>query len=183
VDSAQVVATSGGVSVDSYDLFVATLALFALLGAFVLVLPPVRRRLAEAGFSEVAPWLALLVALVATLGSLTYSEVVGFEPCRFCWYQRIAMYPLVPVIAVGAITRDPNLRRYVLPLSLIGAVISAYHYLIEWFPQLEGNACSATVPCSVRVVEVFGFVSIPFMALCGFLAISALVGLYPRRTS
>jgi disulfide bond formation protein DsbB len=168
-------------TVSSYNVFVATLALMALAGALVLALPPVRRRLLESGFAEIAPWLALLVAVVATAGSLTYSEVVGFEPCRLCWYQRIAMYPLVPVLAVGAITKDPNLRRYALPLSLAGALISAYHYLVEWFPQIEGTACSATVPCSVRLVEVFGFVSIPFMALCGFLAISVLTGLYRRR--
>jgi disulfide bond formation protein DsbB len=169
------------VSVSSYNLFVASLALIALLGSFVLVLPPVRHRLMDAGFGEVAPWVALLIAVVATAGSLAYSEVVGFEPCRLCWYQRIAMYPLVPVLAVGAFAKDPNLRRYVLPLSLGGALISAYHYLIEWFPQIEGTSCSVNVPCSVRLVEVFGFVSIPFMALCGFLAISVLTGLYPRR--
>ena len=34
-----------------------------------------------------------IVSLVATLGSLYFSEIRGFEPCTLCWYQRILMYP------------------------------------------------------------------------------------------
>ena len=48
-----------------------------------------------------ALWLAFLVALTATVGSLYFSEVARFTPCVLCWYQRIAMYPLVFVDADG----------------------------------------------------------------------------------
>ncbi len=162
-------------SVFVYNRFVALLALFALAAGVVVVVPPVRRRLAAAGFGDLAPWLALIVAATATAGSLTYSEVYGFEPCRLCWYQRIAMYPLVFVLAVGAARRDPALRSYVLPLSITGGAISVYHYLIQTFPSADTGACTAGVPCTAKYVNEFGFVSIPFMAFAGFLFISAVL--------
>ena len=36
---------------------------------------------------------AFVVVATATLGSLFYSEIAGFEPCKLCWFQRIFMYP------------------------------------------------------------------------------------------
>lgn len=162
-------------SVLSYNRFVAVLALVTLASAIVLLLPPVRSSLRRAGFGEMSIWMAMLVALTATAGSLVYSEVYGFEPCRYCWYQRIAMYPLVPVLLVGALRRDPAVRYYGLPLSLVGAAIAVWHYLIQSFPSLDPGACTTGVPCSAKYVDVFGFVSIPFMALSGFVLISVLL--------
>lgn len=162
-------------SVLSYNRFVAVLALVTLASAIVLLLPPVRSSLRRAGFGEMSIWMAMLVALTATAGSLVYSEVYGFEPCRYCWYQRIAMYPLVPVLLVGALRRDPAVRYYGLPLSFVGAAIAVWHYLIQSFPSLDPGACTTGVPCSAKYVDVFGFVSIPFMALSGFVLISVLL--------
>lgn len=162
-------------SVLVYNRFVALLALFALASVVVILLPGVRRRLAAAGFGELAPWLAWAVATVATAGSLAYSEVFGFEPCRLCWFQRIAMYPLVVVLAVGVFRRDRALRWYALPLSLVGGSISVYHYLVQTVPGLDSGACSVGVPCSAKYVNEFGFVSIPFMAFAGFLLISVML--------
>lgn len=163
------------VSVFVFNRFVATLALLSLAAAAVLAVPPVRRSLRRSGFGEMSTWLATLVALVATVGSLTYSEWFGFEPCLLCWYQRIAMYPLVPVLAVGALRRDPAVRLYGLPLSLIGTAIASWHYLLQTFPALDTGACSLGVPCTAKYVNEFGFVSIPFMALSGFVLITVLL--------
>ena len=120
-------------------------------------------------------WLATLVALASTAGSLWYSEVLHFEPCRLCWYQRIAMYPLVPILGIAAFRRDPKVRPYALTLAGVGLVISIYHNLLERFPQLETGVCSASVPCTARYVWKYGFVGIPYMAMSGFLLIIALV--------
>jgi hypothetical protein len=163
------------VSVFVYNRFVASLALMSMAAAVVLLLPPVRRSLRRTGFGDLATWLAVLVALAATAGSLIYSEWFGFEPCRLCWYQRIAMYPLVPVLAVGAIRRDPAIRFYGLPLSLVGAGIAIWHYLLQTFPELDTGACSVGVPCTAKYVNEFGFVSIPLMALSAFALISVLL--------
>ncbi|MDH3732945.1 MAG: disulfide oxidoreductase [Gemmatimonadota bacterium] len=118
---------------------------------------------------------AWLASLIAMGGSLYFSDIVGFAPCLLCWYQRIAMYPLVAVLGVALLRSDPAVWRFALPLSLIGLVISAYHVLIQFRPALEVTSCGAGAPCSGRYVAVFGFVSIPWMAGGAFLFISTLL--------
>ena len=121
--------------------------------------------------------LALLVATVATGGSLFFSEALGWIPCVLCWYQRILMYPLVVLIAVGILRRDRRLQLYVLPLSLAGIGVSLYHYLLiktDWLPP---PACAVGVPCTVDYLNLFGFINIPFMALTAFVLISGLMWL------
>lgn len=125
---------------------------------------------------DAALWLAFLIAAVATAGSLYYSEVADFIPCRLCWFQRIAMYPLAVILLVAAIRRDWEVWRYAVPIAAIGASVSIYHYLIEWQPDLEvGDACSATgVSCSTIWYRELGFVTLAFSALCGFVAVTVL---------
>lgn len=122
-----------------------------------------------------ALWLAFLVALTAALGSLYLSEVAHFVPCELCWYQRIAMYPLAPILLVAAYRRDPFVWRYVVPVAAIGAAISIYHYQLERFPEQASASCSADAPCTVVWIWRFHFISIPFMALSAFALIVALV--------
>jgi disulfide bond formation protein DsbB len=161
----------------------AALAGIAAVVLFVLHLPPLgsgREAVAAAlDGQEVA--LAFIVALVATLGSLYLSEVAHFVPCRLCWYQRIAMYPLPVILGIAWWKRDDAVRRYVIPVAAIGGCISIYHILVEHFPSLESNSvCEVDNPCTIRWVERFGFVTIPVMALCGFALIIALLT-YARR--
>ncbi len=124
--------------------------------------------------------LAWLVALASTLGSLYYSEVVGLVPCVLCWYQRIAMYPLVVVLGIAALRGDPGVRRYALPLAVIGAATALGHYALEWAPVQQSALCAAEAPCGVPSFRELGFVSIPFMALSGFALVSTLL-LTPSR--
>ena len=126
--------------------------------------------------SDAALWIAFLVAGIAMAGSLYFSEVADFVPCRLCWFQRIAMYPLAVILLVAAIRRDRSVQWYAVPIAATGACVSIYHYLIEWQPDLEvGNACSATgVSCSAIWFREFGFVTLAFMALCGFVAVIVL---------
>ena len=120
-------------------------------------------------------WLAFVVATTATLGSLYLSEIVHLIPCTFCWYQRIAMYPLVVLLGLAAWRTDHGIRIYAATLASIGAVIAAYHRLIQVFPNLSGSSCSTGVPCTAAYFTEFGFVAIPYMALSGFLLILALL--------
>jgi len=119
--------------------------------------------------------LAWLVAVTATLGSLYFSEVANFTPCTLCWYQRIAMYPLAVVLGVAALRHDASVRVYVWPLTAIGAFVAVYHYLLEWFPDLESGVCSASVPCDVVWFREFGFATLSYTALSGFLLIAVLL--------
>lgn len=122
-----------------------------------------------------ALWLAFLVALTATLGSLYLSEAAHFVPCELCWYQRIAMYPLAPILLVAAYRHDAGVWRYVVPVAAIGAAISIYHYQLERFPEQGSASCSPEAPCTVVWIWKFHFISIPFMALSAFALIVALV--------
>jgi disulfide bond formation protein DsbB len=122
-----------------------------------------------------ALWLAFLVALLATLGSLYFSEVAGYEPCLLCWYQRIAMYPLVVILGLAAWRRDGGAWIYAAALAGIGAVIATYHILLEWFPDLSSGACDPDNPCTLVWFRVFGVFSLPTLALTAFLLILTLV--------
>src|SRR3954465_8462725 len=82
--------------------------------------------------------LAWLQAVIASAGSLYFSEAMHFTPCVLCWYQRIAMYPLVVILTVGILLRESRLRLYVLPLSLIGLGIAIYHNLFYYGVIPEG---------------------------------------------
>ncbi len=119
--------------------------------------------------------LAFLVALTATLGSLYFSEIRHFIPCTLCWYQRILMYPLVIITLVGIIERDDFLPTYVLPFSLVGLCLSAYHYAIQWGVLGSTTACTIGIPCNVRYVNYLGFITIPFMALTAFSLITIIM--------
>lgn len=118
------------------------------------------------------------------MGSLYYSEVVGFVPCELCWWQRIAMYPLVLVLGVAAVRGDRRVAWYGLPLSVVGLAIALYHILIQFQPTLDVGMCDGGVPCTARYLSVFGFVSIPVMASGGFLLVTGLLAaaLLDRRS-
>jgi disulfide bond formation protein DsbB len=173
-------------TVGSVSLFYALLALVAnafVLGVVGLAISG-RLHIARDAVAPIALPAAFVVAVLATAGSLYFSEVAGFEPCRLCWYQRIAMYPLVVVLAVAGWRRDPGVRRYVIPVAAIGACISAYHYTLEWLPWLDSGACSADVPCTLVWFRQLGFISLPYLALSAFVLLIALVwlGSAPSRT-
>ena len=171
-------------SLNQVSLFFALLALGAnifalgvasvLLGARVSArLEPLDLRIRDSLDPNPLP-LAFLVAAVATLGSLYLSEIAHLVPCRLCWYQRIAMYPLAVLFGVAWWRRAKDVWWYGLPIATVGALISTYHYVVQWQPSLESGSCSATVPCSAVYLRKLGFMSIPYMALSGFLAIIAL---------
>jgi disulfide bond formation protein DsbB len=125
--------------------------------------------------------LAWLVATIAMVGSLYMSEVRHFQPCVLCWYQRIAMYPLVIVLGVAAIRRDYAVRWYALPLALTGLAVGIYHYQLERFPEQEAIACSSSVPCTTIWFEQLGYITIPMMAMSAFALIAVIVTLGGRH--
>lgn len=120
-------------------------------------------------------WLAWFVAAIAMAGSLYFSLVEDFTPCQLCWYQRIAMYPLAIILLVGALLRDRRVALYAAVFPLVGALISIYHIYIEVNPEKESASCKAGIPCSTRWIDEFGYVTIPVMALSGFVLIGLLL--------
>ena len=121
-------------------------------------------------------YLAWLVALTATLGSLYFSEIRGFVPCELCWIQRIFMYPLSIILGIAVFTDDRTVKKYVLPLTIIGGFISLYHYLVQKVPGFADiKPCVQGVPCSAQYINWLGFVTIPFLALTAFTLITVLL--------
>ena len=160
----------------------ATLAQLVVVAAVVLWLgskaSPAVDRAKRSVLAVVGPQalaMAAVVALVCTLGSLYLSEVAHFPPCELCWYQRIAMYPLVVVLGVAALRRALGARITGSILAGIGACISIWHLLVERYPDLGSGSCDPTNPCSIKWVEEFGYLTIPGMALSGFALILVLL--------
>lgn len=122
---------------------------------------------------------ALAVAVVATFGSLYFSNIAGFPPCVLCWYQRIAMYPIVAVLTVGLIIRDARAYLYALPLALAGLGIAVYHNLLYYKLLPESiEPCMMGVSCTTKYIEWLGFITIPLLALIAFVLITAALVAY-----
>ncbi len=125
--------------------------------------------------------IAWFQALVAMLGSLYFSEVMHLMPCLLCWYQRILMYPLVLILAIAIWKRDKLVHLYALPLSIIGICIATFHYLVQKHIIPESLApCVGNVSCTTKYIEYFGFITIPFLSLCGFVLITACIIAYKK---
>jgi len=124
-------------------------------------------------------WAAFLVAAIATGGSLFFSEIAHFVPCELCWYQRICMYPLSIVTLLAALAGDDRVARYLLPLPLAGAGVSVYHLLIENGVVGQSAACFVSAPggCATKWINEFGYITIPTLALTGFVLLIGFLAL------
>lgn len=117
---------------------------------------------------------AFIVSVLATLGSLIYSDVIGYAPCKLCWFQRIFMYPQVILFAVALWKKDSFTKLQGIVFSSIGALIALYHYVgqLGWNPfGLECLALGYSASCSKNFVLEFGYMTIPMMAFAAFILI------------
>lgn len=129
-------------------------------------------------------FLCWLVAGVSAMGSLFFSYVMGFAPCVLCWYQRIFLFPLVIILAVGLFPFDKNVVKYALPLAIAGWLTALYHNLLYAGIIPESiQPCSQGVSCTEEYIELFGFLSIPMLSLLSFSTITALLIILNRRIS
>jgi disulfide bond formation protein DsbB len=170
---------------EAVSLFLALLAVvaqIATLAAIVLAVggrfSPALQALGRAAVEAVGPsalTFACLVAAVCTGGSLYFSEVAHYPPCHLCWLQRYCMYPLVPILGLAAWRRPPFVRPIAAALAAVGGSISTYHILVERGVVSESTSCDPTNPCSLIWVERLGYLTIPTMALSGFLLILTLL--------
>ncbi|MDP2430522.1 MAG: disulfide bond formation protein B [Pseudomonadota bacterium] len=121
-------------------------------------------------------FLAWLLATISTLGALFLGEVMGYTPCLLCWYQRIFMFPLVFVLAVGLFPFDPKVVRYALPLAIAGWLLAVFHLaLVSGLVPENVRPCRQGVPCSDVQVVWFGFINIPLLSVLAFSFIIAML--------
>lgn len=119
---------------------------------------------------------AWVIAASATLGALFFGEVMQLPPCLLCWYQRIFMFPLALILPLGLAPYDHRIIRYALPLAVIGWGIAIFHQLLVagWVPR-DFEPCARGVPCSKTVIEMFGFLTIPWLSIAAFSTIIVLL--------
>jgi len=121
-------------------------------------------------------FLAWLVAAASTLGALFLGEVMHVPACVLCWYQRIGMFPLAIILGVGLFPLDRRVVRYALPLAAIGWLVAAFHQLLIAGVIPESiRPCTQGVPCTDKVIEWFGFITIPLLSIAAFSTIIVLL--------
>jgi disulfide bond formation protein DsbB len=153
--------------------FAAMTLLFAALGMGLVIWSIVDREAVKRSVGGLLVPVATLVAVGATVGSLIYSEGYGRIPCALCWYQRIFMYSAAVIGVVALLRRDRGVAPYMGVLATVGGAISVYHILDQNTSWFESAVCQVDIPCSAKYVDLFGFVSIPVMALGCFILIAA----------
>ena len=117
-------------------------------------------------------FIAWATSIVATFGSLYFSEIRELIPCTLCWYQRIVMYPFTIILGIAVVKKDFRISLYSTILSGIGILISAYHYSLQKLTFLQDSAPSCgSVPCTGEYINWLGFITIPFLALTAFIII------------
>lgn len=158
-------------------------ATLALLVASALLAFVPNERVVRHTQPDPALTLAAVVAVVATLGSLYFSEVRHYVPCQLCWYQRTMMYPLALLLTMG-VARGDDVRRFTLPLAVIGFCVAVYHVAEEKFGFAPLGTCSVSggVSCTTQWINWLGFITIPVLSLSAFTLILGLLAL-PQRAA
>ena len=129
-------------------------------------------------------FLCWLLTSVSAMGSLFFSYVMEFAPCVLCWYQRIFLFPLVLILAIGLFPFDKKVVKYALPLAIVGWLTAAYHNLLYVGIIPESiQPCSQGVSCTEEYINLLGFLSIPMLSLLSFSTIITLLIILYRRTS
>lgn len=129
-------------------------------------------------------FLCWFIAAASTAGSLFFSEVMEFAPCSLCWYQRICLFPLLFIFLTGLFPFDGNVVKYALPLTSTGWLIALYQNLLYYKIIPESlKPCTQGVSCSEGYIDLFGFLTIPMLALIGFSILTALLLILKRRIS
>lgn len=121
--------------------------------------------------------LGLVLSLIPTLFSLFYSDILNYAACHLCWLQRIFMFPQVFLFGVALWRKDRGVIKYAFPLLLVGILISIYHNFFYYFGETTNLPCDASgVSCYQHLVSEFGgYISIPMLALTGFLGILTVI--------
>jgi len=128
------------------------------------------------------PYFAFSVSLVATAGSLFFSEVMKLPPCVLCWYQRIFMFPLALLLPIAILSHETRMRRYFLPLATLGFGVATFHVLLYYGVIPESiKPCTAGVSCTSRQIEWLGFITIPLLSWVAFLLVGVSLMLHGQK--
>jgi disulfide bond formation protein DsbB len=170
-------------------LFTKALATFTLGGNILFMLLLIAHVVVKPFFRKVMEWigehtllLGLFLSASATIGSLMYSQVVGYPACILCWVQRIFMYPLMFLFGLAWWRKDRSIIPYALLLTLLGGMVALYQWAKDMLalygdPSLSlGCPVVAGLPSCDRIyVLEFGYITIPMIALNAFILIAVVL--------
>lgn len=162
-----------------------TLSLLVVFGQILILALALRFAIFKKG-NAITNWIgrngmlfAFIVTAIAVLGSLSYSDILGFEPCKLCWFQRILMYPQLIILGIGMRIKDRSAALYCLVLSMIGMAVAWYHYLMQLgFVPATCSTVGYSVSCAKVFTMHFGYITIPMMALTAFILNIAFLLMY-----
>lgn len=127
---------------------------------------------------------AWIIATSGTLTSLFFSEVMQVPICVLCWYQRIALYPLVVMLPLALFPYDTKIIRYISPLVILGWFTALFHVLVvAGIVPKSAQPCVQGIPCSETYVDLLGFLNIPIMSLITFTIIGVLLFLSKKYST
>ncbi len=163
----------------NYFLALGTL-LLQVVTVVLLVVFILRKRVPS--FSQVAQnvgdwglWGAFLVTLGSTVFTVYYSDILGFEPCYWCYWQRIFLFPQILLLGMAAWKKDGYMADYSIILSVAGALVALYHHAMQMLPG-SGLPCPATgVSCAQRIFFEFNYITFPLMAFTVFVFLIVLM--------
>jgi disulfide bond formation protein DsbB len=166
----------------SYATLLVNISWITGLALYAVYRSPIQSEKVEKTVSKVSEVLtsfyreiSLIFVAAATSGSLYFSQVLGWEPCLMCWYQRILMYPLVLIFGVAVILEKPDVEDYALPIALMGSGLSFYHYLVQRIEAFQSSGCSVTqISCETQYTYYFDYITVPMMAFTVFLTVAVL---------
>lgn len=132
-------------------------------------------------------YFAWLISCLMLLGSLYYSEVKHMVPCNLCWYQRIALFPLVILLGIALYKEDVESLPYSFAFPCFGFLISGYQVLMQEFPSIGPmHVCSADSlnSCFIKEPISLGFITLPMLScLSSFCIITLLMLAYKNKSS
>mgnify|MGYP001576615703 CR=1 FL=1 len=131
-----------------------------------------------------ATLLSFIVVVGALVGSLIYSEVVGFDPCKLCWWQRVFMYPQFFLLGAGVLWKKRDILPYTAVLSIFGAITAVYHYITQrtgW--EVTNCSLGGGPSCAGYEFMAYGYITIPIMSLTAFLLVLATYLCYKKYAS
>lgn len=119
--------------------------------------------------------MAFLLSLGSIIGSLIYSEVIGFDPCSLCWIQRVFLFSIALFLCIALFKRERVINDYILSLSILGGLIALYHSMTQLGAPSLTKCTEIGGDCSVVYFVNFGYITIPFMAFSVFALIAVLI--------
>lgn len=180
---------------DFGTLFTKVLAIFTLEGNVLFVLLLIAHVVAKPLFRKVMHWigehalpLGLFLSASSTIGSLIYSQVVGYPACILCWIQRIFMYPQMFLFGLAYFRKDRSIIPYALLLTILGGAVALYQWIKDMLALYGDGSVSLGCPvvaglpsCDRIYVLEFGYITIPMIALNAFILIAVVLYASIRR--